>query len=160
MTPDNEASRAEAGFSLVEALAAMAFLAAALLPLYALSSRSAELAARIERRSELTGHWRTAEAQLAAINPMVECEGERDFGAFVLTWTCEPMSGAARTRASGGSPMALLAAGLSGDDAAAAAPEGAFTVRLYRLDLTLTDARGADSRAVSCLGWRRLSPPG
>lgn len=151
----------EAGFSLLEAIVALAVIATALLPLYALQQRTTELALRVEEAGRLDGWWRTALPEALSINPMLRCEGESDYGEFVLSWTCSELAPVTRNAvpASAVAAMQRLQAGEDPEEAMRPLP-GSFDVGLYEFELTVTGRSEAvsASRTIRRLGWRRRVP--
>jgi general secretion pathway protein I len=127
---------AQAGFSVIEALVAVAIIAIALLPLAALQGQVSRAAAQQQTLQLRLAAERNALAVLKEVNPMREGEGVRDLGGGrTLRWTAVPISETAPNRA------------------------GGFEVALYRLEVQIADANGA---AVSMLtldqvGWRSAS---
>jgi general secretion pathway protein I len=77
----------QAGFTLLEAVVALALVAAAALPLYALFSRSLDglfRAAEVNRESEAA---LAAIAFLGGVNPMDRPQGEEPMGPYRIVWT-------------------------------------------------------------------------
>lgn len=77
------------GFSVMETLVAMALLAIAVIPLYALLQTLADGAARIETASDMLEVEENALAILETFDPMAEPNGERMLGEWRLSWTSE-----------------------------------------------------------------------
>lgn len=133
--------RRETGFSVIEALLAVAMIAVALIPLMGLQirvnrdySRQREIHAEIEAR-------RNALAVLRDVNMMREPAGAlRLAGDRTLRWRAIPRSGVVRSTDGG-------------------AGDGAFEVALYTVVVTVL---GEDGRIVCTfqflhLGWRSLT---
>jgi hypothetical protein len=154
--PITDPGHPEAGLSLVEVLASIALLALALIPLYRVASSAAELAIRVERQAVFSDYWRTAQAQLGSINPMIECSGERVFDEFEIRWSCEPVSVVARSRSVALSPMQIL---IQERGTGLEPLAGAFEIRLYRIDVEVRSQGRQQVRSVDRIGWRRLSAP-
>ncbi|GHE41141.1 type II secretion system protein J [Vulcaniibacterium thermophilum] len=82
---------AVAGFSLLEAIVALAILSAAGLALFAAIAQSVRMAERAERAREADTAMRNALAWSERINPMEQPRGEQLLGGFRLRWTSEPV---------------------------------------------------------------------
>lgn len=79
------------GFSLLEAVVALAILAAAGLALFASLTQSVQMVGRAERAREVDLALRNALAWVERINPMESPEGERELGAYRLRWQAGPV---------------------------------------------------------------------
>ncbi|MEH6488020.1 type II secretion system protein [Hyphomonas oceanitis] len=87
-----EVTDREAGFSLLETIAALAILSMAMVPLLALQFQLASGAAKLERQSELSRATSVARVTLSSLDIAGEPTGYRDLGAgWQLTWTSEPL---------------------------------------------------------------------
>jgi prepilin-type N-terminal cleavage/methylation domain-containing protein len=134
--------RRRSGFSLIEALVALAVAAMALLAIFSLQQQLAEGERRHTRTLELVALQRNALALTQDLNPTAEPRGSlRLAGGQTMSWTTEPRT-APHTNV--GLPVG----------------EGAFEVRLYRVRVDITDARGARLGGLDFdrVGWRRLTP--
>lgn len=80
------AARGAAGFTLLEAIVAIALLAAAAIPLYAFLSRSLDGLARAAEANRESETGLSAIAVLSALNPMERPAGEDAFGSYRLRW--------------------------------------------------------------------------
>lgn len=87
MRPDRRA----AGFTLLEAIVALAILAAAGLALFAAIAQSVQMAERAERARETDIAMRNALAWSEQVNPMQRPSGEQRLGAYHLRWRSEPV---------------------------------------------------------------------
>lgn len=83
--------RSAAGFSLLEAIVALAILAAAGLALFAAIAQSVRMTERAERAREADTALRNALAWSEHLNPMQQPHGELVMGAYRLRWTSEPV---------------------------------------------------------------------
>ena len=86
-----DARASVAGFSLLEAIVAIALLAIAVMPLYAFFGRSLDGLHRVaasNRESELN---LSALAFLSGLNPMERPSGEDAFGAYRLRWQSQEL---------------------------------------------------------------------
>lgn len=133
--------RLQGGFSLIEALVALAIAAMALTAIFALQQQLAQGEVRHRKTLELVALQRNALALTNDLNPTAEPQGAlRLAGGQWVRWTAEPLT-APRTNV-----------GLEGG-------EGAFEVRLYRVRVDIVDARGARLGGLDFdrVGWRRLA---
>ena len=82
----------DAGFSMLETIAALAILAMALIPLLSLQSQLASGAARLERQAELNRATEVAYTYLALVNPMLAPEGKQNLGdGWQVSWISSPL---------------------------------------------------------------------
>lgn len=79
------------GFSLLEAVVALAILAAAGMALFAAMTQSVQMVGRAERARDADLALRNSLAWVELVNPMDEPTGERDVGAYLLRWRAEPL---------------------------------------------------------------------
>jgi general secretion pathway protein I len=140
------AVRGKAGFSLIEALVALAVAAMALTAIFALQQQLAAGQRRHEAALELVSLQRNALALTDELNPTLEPAGELGLaGGRRLRWTSTPLT----------PPRTQI--GLDGG-------EGRYEMRLYRVQLIISDARGAYLGRLDFdrLGWRpmRARPAG
>ena len=91
-----------AGFSVLEALIAMAVLAAALLPILQLQGQMARTALSVERADANIAAQQNALAFLRTVNFQHHQAGEMDIGNAVLNWSASPVQPAALTRHANG----------------------------------------------------------
>lgn len=96
---DHVPNRSEAGFSMLETIAALAILSMALVPLLSLQSQLASGSARLERQAELVRATDVAETYLSLVNPSLTPEGVLDLGGnWQVSWQSEPMGPPERAR--------------------------------------------------------------
>lgn len=129
----------EHGFSVLEALFAVAILAIAIAPILAVQTQATREMGRLEKARVQASAEQNALALLKEINPMAEPEGAREIGGGqVLSWRATPLSYVRRS---------------IGRDA----PNGDFDVALYRFDATVRAADGARVTVFSVeqMGWRK-----
>lgn len=132
-----------AGFSLIEALVALAIAAMALLAIFSLQQQLAEGELRHTRSLQLVALQRNALALTTDLNPTAEPQGViRLAGGQLVSWSAQPLT---PPRTNVGLPVG----------------EGSFEVRLYRVRVAITDARGGWLGGLDFdrIGWRRLTPP-
>lgn len=79
------------GFSLLEAVVALAILASAGLAMFAALTQSVQMVGRAERAREVDLALRNALAWVERINPMESPEGEQELGAYRLRWQAQPV---------------------------------------------------------------------
>lgn len=79
------------GFSLLEAVVALAILAAAGMALFAAMTQSVQMVGRAERARDVDLALRNSLAWVELVNPMETPTGERDMGAYQLRWRAEPL---------------------------------------------------------------------
>jgi len=92
------------GFSLIEALAAIALIALALVPLLALQGQLSRTAISMERAEQVIVGKQNALAFLKTINPLVISEGQEDLGVGILTWKANNVSEIRPIYSNSGSP--------------------------------------------------------
>lgn len=127
------------GFSVMETLVAMALLAIAVIPLYALLQTLADGAARIESTSQMLGVEESALAILETFDPMAEPEGEQMLGDWRLSWTSE----------------------LIASESPATGYMGSSIYQLSLFDVTATLQQGARVRTIELrrVGWVQVTDP-
>jgi len=94
----------QAGFSVLEAVVAVALVAAAFLPLLLLQSRVTETALAIERTEARVRSMEAALAYLATVNPSMRPSGQEQIGAATLAWTSTTLMPSAPVRGLTGQP--------------------------------------------------------
>lgn len=77
------------GFSILEALVAIAVLAATLLPLYRMQSTLADAAYRAEGLRAAIEAESNALAYLQLVDPLDEPDGDVEIGGWTLSWTSQ-----------------------------------------------------------------------
>ena len=130
----------QAGFSLLEALIAVALIAAALLPLLALQGQLTRTVLAVERAGTSAKDMTSALSFLRTVNPMRDPKGTEQLGDAVLSWAARPVSDERPALDQGGTP-------------------GRFILQLYEIDATIAydDGRRAEV-TVRAVGWRPTDP--
>lgn len=138
MSPDRRRAR---GFTLLEAIVALAILAAAGMALFAAMSQSLQMVRRAQQAREADAALRNALAWTETVNPMTAPRGEQALGDWVLRWTAEPVE-APRAGVTG-----YLAPGL-------------YEVGLYRMHLELwRDGVRQRETELRRAGYRQVREP-
>lgn len=132
--------QAQAGFSLLESLIAIALIAAALLPLLALQGQLTRTVLAVERAGTGAKDMTSALSFLRTLNPTRQPEGSEQLGDAVLSWTARPASEERPVLDQGGG-------------------SGRFMMQLYDVDASIAydDGRRVDF-TVRALGWRPTTP--
>lgn len=128
--------RGQSGFSVIEALVAVAIVAIALIPLAQLQGQASRTAAQQQMLQQRLTAERSALAVLRDLNVMAAERGVRDLGGGVtLSWSARPISESAN------------------------AMRGGFAVRLYTVHVILRDSGGRDLSTFDLeqIGWRALA---
>ncbi|MDQ7018984.1 MAG: hypothetical protein Q9M33_07440 [Robiginitomaculum sp.] len=124
------------GFSVLEAIIAIAILAIAFLPLLALQEQMARTTVSLERNATIMEAKRSALAYVRTLNPMRDPRGELDLGLAIMHWTSTPISKERLVSNKGGG-------------------EGRFIVALYNVEVTLTfEEKRTQVFNVHATGWR------
>ncbi len=129
-------SRRQSGFSVIEALVAVAIVAIALLPLAQLQGQASHTAAQQQMLQQRLTAERSALAVLRDLNVMAAGSGVRDLGGGVtLHWSARPISASVNTL------------------------RGGFAVRLYTVHVILRESGGqpVSTFDIEQLGWRPLA---
>ncbi len=134
-------SRPHHGFSLLEAIVAMAILAAAGMALFAAMSQSVQMAARAENAREADSAVRNALAWMETVNPAETPQGEQRWGGLALRWHSELVEPARDA--------------MTGYHRA-----GLYQVGLYQVRLELTrDGRPVTDVSMRRVGYRQVRLP-
>lgn len=126
----------QAGFSVIEALVAVAIMAVAMLPLASLQGQVSRTAAQQQHLQARFAAERSAMAVLRDANMMAAPSGAFDLGAeFTLHWNARPISRTVRTNS------------------------GEFDVALFAVEASVSDANAREIARFSIdqIGWRRVS---
>ena len=81
--------RGARGFSLLEAIVALAILATAGLALFASMSQSVQMVSRAENARLADSAVRNAVAWMETVNPMQTPQGEQELGGVTLRWSAQ-----------------------------------------------------------------------
>ena len=133
------ASRRE-GFSLIEALVALAIASVTLLAIFELQLQMARGQQRAARAIAQSAQQENALALTRNLNPMDQPQGRIELpGGDTVVWSAEPRS---ERRVNAGFPQG----------------DGAFEVQLYRVTVGVERAQGRPPAPLvfDRLGWRRL----
>ena len=126
----------QAGFSVIEAIAAVALIAVAFLPLLALQGQLSRTALAVERAEATVVAKKNALARLRATNPMLEPRGVEDLGGALLAWRAVPVEPEKPALDAGGAP-------------------GRFSVALFNIEARLLFPDGREETfVVQGVGWR------
>lgn len=79
------------GFSLLEAIVALAIVATAGLALFAAMNQSVQMALKVESARKSDTAMRNALAWMETVNPALTPMGEKHLGDMVLEWRSEPV---------------------------------------------------------------------
>ena len=141
MTSHREASRRRAGFSLIEALVALAIASMMLMAIFELQIQMARGQQRAGEAIEQVVKQENALALTRDVNPMLQPTGEVDLaGGDIVRWTSSPK----------GQPR--LNAGIPTGD-------GAYEVQLFTVtvDIEPRTGRAPASLTFDRMGWRRAT---
>lgn len=129
------------GFSLLEAIVALAILASAGLAMFAALGQSVQMVARAEHAQEVDAALRNALAWMEQVNPMVVPQGEQELGDWLLRWSADPLE---PTR----------------DGATGYLQPGLYEVGLYRVRLELWRDGGVQREIdLNRIGYRQVRQP-
>lgn len=120
-------ARRPSGFTLLEAIVAMAIFAVGVLALYQWQAVSLDAMRRVERSVARVEAGRDALEMLRAVNPMLEPRGRVALGDRTVAWVAEPLEPVRVGRSQAGYPSL-------------------FDVALYELDVTISDRAGEINR--------------
>ena len=125
----------QAGFSIIEALVAVALIAFAMTPLIALQGQMTRTTLAIQRAQETTTASETALGIIRVLNPMIVPTGEQNIGVGIMSWRATPVS-----------PQKPI---LSASGSA-----GRFDMRLYDVYVEVSFPSGAKTNfTVRKMGW-------
>ncbi len=128
--------RRDAGFSVLEALVAMAVLAGALLPLLALQGQFVRTTEALERSEQRLSVQDTALAHISALNLNQTPSGEMTTPYARVRWQSTPAAGPHMGRTAGGFPSR-------------------YEVTLYNVDIGIDYNSGASEiLRLQGIGWR------
>ncbi|MBN9479314.1 MAG: prepilin-type N-terminal cleavage/methylation domain-containing protein [Bordetella sp.] len=136
--------RGREGFSLIEALVALAIASMTLMAIFELQIQMARSQRRAAQAVEQVAAQENALALTRSLNPMAQPQGRIELpGGDVVTWSAEPVS---ERRVNAGFP----------------AGDGAFEVQLYRVTVGVERPQGRAPAPLvfDRLGWRRLELEG
>jgi len=129
------ARRAQAGFSLLEAIVAMVVMSMAMLALYGWLSTSILGLTRAQDHALSLQDSRTALAIVDTINPVSEAAGQRQVGGLEISWNSTPIAEQRPARSRSGMP-------------------GLFEVALYQVNVEISrDGRSVRNFSLRKAGW-------
>jgi general secretion pathway protein I len=131
-----------AGFSLIEALVALAIASVALLSIFSLEQQMTREQRRLDAVLDESRLQRSAIAAVELVNPMARPTGEIDVGSDLkVTWTSTPISDERQNVAFPNGP-------------------GSYKVQLFRVNVHLADdaGRAIGDYRIDRVGWRNLQP--
>ncbi len=135
MEPVAESRKRQRGFSVIEAMAAVALVGLAFVPLLVLQGQLTRTVLAAERAEIASRATANALARLEASNPLLVDRGEEDLGDATMVWVATPISERKSVRSSGG-------------------VAGRFGMQLFRIDVTIAYDSGAVSEfSVDKVGW-------
>lgn len=140
MSGPNPDRRRQAGFSLLEAIVALAIVASAGMALFAALSGALDMVGRAERAAAQDSALNNALAWMETVNPMLEPEGRVDLGEFELVWNAEPIEPAR-------------------DAVTWLMTPGLYQVGLYRVELSLSRDGETLAYAYRRIGYRQVREP-
>jgi hypothetical protein len=128
-----------AGFSIMEALVAIAIIAIATIPLFELQRSLARSTARLQTTTERLDVEASALSFLQVVDPIAQPTGRLEIGAWNLAWAAEPIA------------TEINADGYLGP--------GIYSIYLYEIEAELT--RGSIQRTftVRRLAWQQSRNP-
>lgn len=133
--------REHRGFTLLEAIVALAILAAGGMALFAALNASLRSIERVDAASRRDTATQSALSRLEVLNPMLQPTGDEALGEWRLRWTATPVE----------APRDGLTDYLQ---------PGYFEVGLYRVEVELLAGTRVEHRfAVRKAGWRQVRYP-
>lgn len=130
----------EAGFSVLEAIIAMAILSIALLPILSLQGQFVRNVSTIERLESRLSVERSVRDHIGALNLSLVQSGAYNAPAGAVQWQAKPAGEGRRVKTAGGQP-------------------GRFIVQLYTVDVSVTYQSGsAEIFVLTGIGWKPLFP--
>ena len=137
---DRVVEKSEKGFSVLEAMIAMALLAAAFLPLLALQGQFVKSTESLERAEHRIAVRDMALARIQNVNLMIKPEGKMETAYGTLQWTAQAVRPPRRVKGRGG-------------------VDGRYEITLFEVTVNLinydeTTPNLIDSFSFKSLGWR------
>lgn len=136
MTPRGAgAASGESGFSLLEALVALAIMSAALVPMFQMQTTLNQAVSRTAVLSDRVSVGATVMSRLSVLNPMDQEEGEEWLSGYRFSWQSRQIESFTRATSELSVPR---------------------TVALFEISYTVETAAGVkiEERKVKLLGWR------
>lgn len=142
MAPLSQSASAEAGFTLLEGLVAIALLAGTMFAIFTLVGGVLSSANRVGRSNETAQFTLNALEVISAVNPMVQETGKIDLGPYAVSWK----SAATTPVADGvGYPVGV----------------SLYQFALYKTNVRIEGQQGVDLAAFELrqVGYRRVRDP-
>lgn len=134
-------ARDQHGFSLLEAIVAMAVLATVGMALFAAMSQSTQMVARAEHARRIDSAVRNAAAWMASVNPTETPQGEQELGDVTLRWSSDLVE-----------PVRDAMTGYL--------QPGLYEVGLYQVRMELSqDGRPLAETSIRRVGYRQVREP-
>lgn len=133
------AVRTRPGFSVMEALAAIAIIAITMIPLFELQRSLSQSTARLQVTAERLDVEASALAFLQVIDPVAEPTGRLEIGAWTLSWESQLVA------------MEADADGYLGP--------GLYSIYLYDIDAQLTRGDSQQDLVIRRVAWRQTRNP-
>ncbi len=133
-------AKRQRGFSVIEAMAAVALVALAFVPLLVLQGQLTRAVLAAERAEIASRATANALARLEAANPMLVDRGEEDLGDATMVWVATPISDRVPVRTNSGNV-------------------GRFATQMFRIEVTIAYDSGAVATfSVDKTGWIAEQP--
>jgi len=129
------AGSGESGFSLLEALVALAIMSAALVPIFQMQTTLNQAVARIAVMSDRVSVGANLVSRLSVLNPMLEESGEEWLSGHRFSWESRQLESFSQATSELSVPR---------------------TVALFEISYTIETSEGVmiDEREVKLVGWR------
>lgn len=131
----SRAGSRESGFSLLEALVALAIMSAALVPIFQMQTTLNQAGARVSVMSDRVSVGANVVSRLSVLNPMLEGSGQEWLSGHRFSWESRKLESFTQATGVFSPPR---------------------TVALFEVSYSITKSDGAliDERKVKLIGWR------
>jgi len=135
ITDVSGAGSGESGFSLLEALVALAIMSAALVPIFQMQTTLNQAVGRISVMSDRVSVGANVVSRLSVLNPMIEATGEEWLSGHRFSWESRQLESFTRATSEFSVPR---------------------TVALFEISYTIETSEGVliEERKVKLIGWR------